>query len=37
MDGDVGGRGVQQGVPDHHREDDALAGDGVERRRGQVS
>lgn len=37
VDGDVGGRGVQQGVPHHHREDDALAGDGVERCRGPVS
>lgn len=30
MDGHVGGGGVQQGVPDDHREDDALAGERVE-------
>lgn len=30
MGGNVGGRGVQQRVPDDHRVDDALTGDGVE-------
>lgn len=30
VDGHVGGGGVQQRVPDHHREDDALAGEGAE-------
>lgn len=30
VDGHVGGGGVQQGVPDDHREDDALAGERVE-------
>lgn len=30
VDGDVGGRGVQQRVPDDDRVDDTLAGDGVE-------
>lgn len=34
--GHVRGRGVQQGVSDDDGVDDALAGDGVERRRGQV-
>lgn len=35
--GHVRGRGVQQGVSDDDRVDDALAGDGAERRRAQVS
>lgn len=34
--GHVRGRGVQQGVSDDHGVDDALAGEGVEHRRGQV-
>lgn len=34
--GHVRGRGVQQRVSDDDGVDDALAGDGVERRRGQV-
>lgn len=34
--GNVGGGGVQQRVPDDHRVDDALTGDGVEHGRGLV-
>ena len=36
VDGDVGGRRVQQGVSDDDGVDDALPGDGVEHRRGPV-
>lgn len=36
VDGDVGGRGVEQRVPHDHRVDDALTRDGGERRLAQL-